>query len=371
MSVSSRWDDPTFFPPDDYVEYWAASTLNVNNRNPYSGANLSELQKPIREDVPVMMWNPPYTLTFVLPLGFCHWRVGQALWLGVSLFALLFSTNRLWTIYKGPSEYRWLAFVLALTFLPTLFLFKAGQIGALLLLGATLFLSELQKGRPYLAGAACVLLAIKPHLCFLLWLALVIRVFYRSEQKIILGGIVFGVVCSIIPILFHSNVFQDFVSEITQRPPEEWLSPTIGSLLRLLFGEGIFGMQFVPVILGIAWFSWWLWYNRKDPWDWSTRLIPILLVSFITSPYGSWPFDVVLLLPAAIHIACQATKEGASRQKQALGFWVTYNGIALAQNLAGFVSFYFIWLAPILACGYWYFRATQSPEKFPSTRPPD
>lgn len=361
VSTATRWEDPSFFPPDDYIEYWAASTLNRHNQNPYSGPLLAELQKPLRDDVPVMMWNPPWTLTFVLPLGFCHWRVGQALWLACNLFALLFSANRLWTLYHGPEAFRWFAVLLALTFMPTLFVFKAGQIGALLLLGVTLFLSEMQKGRPFLAGAACVLLAIKPHLCYLIWLALLIRGWHRSERKIICGGIVAGGIASLIPIGFHPRVFQDFFTEITQRPPEEWLSPTLGSLLRLIWGERRFGMQFVPVILGMGWFLVWSITYRRIAWNWSSRVIPLLLVSFLTSPYGSWPFDVVLLFPAVVAIACQVLRQAPNRQRQALLFWVGYNGAALIQNLLGSVSFYFIWLAPVLASGYWYFRSLLPP----------
>ena len=54
-------------------------------------------------------------------------------------------------------------------FLPTLFALQSGQIGPLLLLGAVLFLECERRGWPVLAGAATVLLAIKPHLAYLLW----------------------------------------------------------------------------------------------------------------------------------------------------------------------------------------------------------
>ena len=38
--------------------------------------------------------------------------------------------------------------------------------------------------------------------------------------------------------------------------PSQWLSPTLGTLLRLAFGDESFRLQFVPVAVGLAWFAW-------------------------------------------------------------------------------------------------------------------
>ena len=40
--------------------------------------------------------------------------------------------------------------------------------------------------------------------------------------------------------------------------------------------------------------------ERDRDWNWSEQLPLLLLVSFVTAPYGAWPFDMVLLLPAAM-----------------------------------------------------------------------
>ena len=37
--------DPSVFPPDDFVEYWAAGRLNVRGENPYDGALLLPLER--------------------------------------------------------------------------------------------------------------------------------------------------------------------------------------------------------------------------------------------------------------------------------------------------------------------------------------
>src|SRR5713226_8770855 len=66
--------DRSIMPPDDFVEYWAAGRLNAHGQNPYEGEYLLPLEREAgRQTFPVdssgreaavMMWNPPWTLTF-------------------------------------------------------------------------------------------------------------------------------------------------------------------------------------------------------------------------------------------------------------------------------------------------------------------
>src|SRR6516225_1756009 len=72
-------NDRSIMPPDDFVEYWAAGRLNAHGQDPYDAANLLPLEKVAGRtsfpedstggDAAIMMWNPPWTLTFVMPLG--------------------------------------------------------------------------------------------------------------------------------------------------------------------------------------------------------------------------------------------------------------------------------------------------------------
>ena len=64
-----------------------------------------------------------------------------------------------------------MGWALAFTTMPALFALHSGQIGPQLLLGAVLFLECERRGYHFLTGAATVLLAIKPHLAYLIWLA--------------------------------------------------------------------------------------------------------------------------------------------------------------------------------------------------------
>src|SRR5215213_4247809 len=90
--------DPTVWPPDDFIEYWAAARLTLDGKNPYDGEQLLPLQQAAGRDTDeaVMMWNPPWTLAVVLPLGAIEPRPAQLLWLAINLAAILICGDRLW-----------------------------------------------------------------------------------------------------------------------------------------------------------------------------------------------------------------------------------------------------------------------------------
>src|SRR5713101_5883396 len=270
--------DRTIMPPDDFVEYWAAGRLNAQGENPFDGAKLLPLEKEAgRETFPVdssgheaavMMWNPPWTLPVVMPIGLLDARLSQLLWLLLNLAVIVFCADWAWRYYQGPAAYRWLAWALAFTFVPTFIVLRAGQIGPLILLGIVGFLHYERKGQLFLAGAACVLIAIKPHLLFLFWIALVLWAVdgmlsrpqldqgstawpipgprkHGTRWMVLLGGIVTGLIATAIAIFCNPSVCQQYWHALTHHPPEEWVSLTIGSILRLLLGENRFWLQFV------------------------------------------------------------------------------------------------------------------------------
>jgi hypothetical protein len=56
-------------------------------------------------------------------------------------------------------------------------------------------------------------------------------------------------------------------------------------------------LQFVPTVIGIAWFAYWRRHHRE--WSWEARLPLLLLVSIATAPY-SWAHDYILALPSFV-----------------------------------------------------------------------
>ena len=295
-----------------------------------------------------MMWNPPWSFAVVLPLGLFPAREAQLLWLVVNAAAIGFCGDRLWLLFGGARERRWVGWAIALTALPTAFALQSGQIGPLLLLGAVVSLECERRGYHFAAGAATVLLAIKPHLAYLVWVAILCDAIARGRWRIVFGGAVAGLACAVFPLAFNPHVWHQYVDALANRTPEEWMMPTLGTLLRLAFGEERFRLQFVPVAVGLAWFAW-HWRKHGKEWDWRKQLPLLLLVSFVTTPYGAWPFDMVLLLPAAVWLVLRA--ESPARGPVVAGL-VAVNIGCLALNLLKISSFWFLWVSPAVLLLY-------------------
>src|SRR5262245_46440074 len=351
--LSSLLNNPAILPPDDFVEYWAAGRLNANGLDPYNPELLLPLQRLAGRDTDeaIMMWNPPWTLALVMPFGVLPARVAQLLWLGLHLAVLLFCADWAWRSFNGPPRFRWLAWLLALTFLPTAFVLQAGQITPLVLLGVVGFL-HFHRRKDWLAGACTVLIAIKPHLLSLFWVGLLLWAVSQRLCSILLGGLAAGAAATLVAVACNPAVLGQYHDALLHRPPEQWVSPTPGAMLRLLFGKDPFWLQFLPTLAGLAWFLPY-WWARRRQWDWSEQMPLVVMVSFLTACYGAWPFDlVVLLLPIMQAAVWTVERRSTFTAASAVACYVALDGLALAMNLLQFPSFWFIWMTPAVLGGY-------------------
>lgn len=349
--LSRLLEDLSRWPPDDFVEYWAAAKLLLGGRNPYDPAQLLPLQQLAGRDTTeaVMMWNPPWTLTAVLPLGLLPPRIAQLLWLLANLLAIGFCGDRLWVLYGGDQAKRWRGWLVAFLFIPTLLALNAGQISPLILLGVVLFLVAVTQEAFVWAGAATVLIAIKPHLSYLFWPALLADVLSRRHEGVILGGLLTATFATLIPLAFSPMVLGHYAEAMIHRPPEQWISPTLGSILRWFFGEDRFVLQFLPMAVGMAWLAWY-WPRHRRNWNWKEQMPVILLVSYLTAPYGAWHFDLVLLLPAVMHLLLKPSSADCLLPRTAV--WaglLAVNVACLILNISRVESFWFIGIAPAIA----------------------
>jgi hypothetical protein len=135
-------------------------------------------------------------------------------------------------------------------------------------------------------------------------------------------------------------------------PPAQWVSLTLGTLLRLAFGEGRFWLQFVPVLVGVGWFAA-RWRAHAHAWDWGEQLPWLVVVSFVTAPYGAWHFDLVLLLVPLVHRAVGLAADGwTPTARMAAAVYVAANLVMLGLNVLGVYSYWFAWVAPLVLVLY-------------------
>ena len=349
---------PLIPPPDDFVEYWSAGRLNLMGENPYSPEKLFQLQKQAGSIYvePIMMWNPPWTLTFIMPFGLMDYGTGRVLWLFLHLAILGLCTWLIWHLYGGQEGKSWIALITIATFMPLFFALRMGQISPVILLGIIAFLHFQRSQKAGWAGSLVMLAAVKPHLLHLFWLALLLWALDRRQWRILGAGALTIITATIIPLIFNHSVISQYYLAASQHPPSQWASPTIGSLLRTFGGVKNFWLQFVPMSLSFIWFIFY-WRVHRTSWSWVEQMPLLLLVSIATTSYG-WEFDQVVLLLPILSIFISLPLSVKRRCLPSIALVISYiviNALALMINLFHWLSFFFFWMAP--AWLIWYLIA--------------
>jgi len=345
MQVRTLLDDPRILKPYDFVEYWSAGRLFLDGHNPYDPDRLQPLQRSIHDgvDKAIMMWNPPWALPLIVPFAAVPWRIGQLAWLMMQLGAVLLSADLLWRIYGGDPRRRWVAYALALTFAPTIFLLFIGQISGLLLLGLTGFLYFWKRQRFALAGVAAALTALKPHHLALFALLLVLQSGDRRVRRIIVAGAAVLLMASALPLLVNSHVWQQY-REALRRPSsatfesmEDFEHETLGYWLRQRIPGQPFAVMFVPLALAAVGTVGY-WRRHRRAWDWQSALPGVVVVSLLVTPYGAWAFDMVLLLLPLLSLAVRI-----ERPMIGLAVWLAVNVVVVAMTPR-----WNAWIAPVV-----------------------
>jgi hypothetical protein len=336
---------------DDYVEYWAAGRLNLSGGNPYAADQLLPLERAVgRKTEVLLMWNPPWTLALAMPLALFSYPISRLMWLILNIVMILMATNWTWTLLGGSTQKRWLASVIAFTFFPTVIVLRMGQIGPVLLLGVAGFLHFEHKKRYWQAGAFAALLAIKPHLLYLVCISILVWSIGRRRWGVLGGGAIVLLSATLTVMMFNSHVITQYLSATLADSPLVWMTPTFGSLLRVLLGPERAWMQFVPMGAGIFWLGLYGLRHRAD-WLWVDRIPLLLLVSVVAAPFG-WPFDQVVLIPAVLQAMIRVFATNSARIVS--GAIISY----LLINIAAFAihdrfsNFWQLWLAPVLLILY-------------------
>ncbi|WP_020472075.1 glycosyltransferase family 87 protein [Zavarzinella formosa] len=346
------------FPMDDFVEYWAAGYLNAKGQNPYSAELLLPLQREIGRDTneAVMMWNPPWTLPLVMPFGMLPARIAHISWIAIGFALVLFSADRSWLLGEGLKEKRWVAWILSLSFLPTLMVMQAGQIGAYILFGVVAVMHGFSVRKPWMIGVGAFLLALKPHLAYLVWPAFGYWMILDRSRLAWLSAVWFVVsiaIATFVAMIPNPDVIGQYREAMLHRTPVQWRSPTIGSWLRELFGQGIFWLQFVPVCLGAVWFFPWAVRCFYKGFRWPDDFFSLLLVSFVTASYGAWPFDVVILLPGVVILAARLRWNSPGARRILIVGYAVWTLLAVIMNQLNIDAQFMIWMAPSLLM-FWY-----------------
>src|SRR5262249_44378084 len=146
---------------------------------------------------------------------------------------LIGSADWLWRYYGGAAKHRGLAWIIAGTFAPATICWRTGQIGPLMLLGVVGFLrfQTLQRWAP--AGAALALVAIKPQLLYLFWIALLLWVIRERRWTILVAAGLTGLLLLAVALVPNPAVMREFLQTTVADQPYQAVS-TLGTVFRML-----------------------------------------------------------------------------------------------------------------------------------------
>lgn len=285
----------------DSVAYWAAGRLLISHQNPYDHNAVLRLEKAqgYRDDRPLILRTPPWSLFVVTPLGLLKPFWAWSAWIALSLACLICGVRLSANLY-GKETPPNLFTVIAYTFAPVPACLVSGQMGLVLMFGVVLFL-WLEHDHPFLAGAALVIPFAKPHLLGLFWVVLVLWVVQRRTRSLALGFVTALSATTAFAVLMDRDVFQQYRDMLHTASIGHEFIPALSGVLRLLFFRQMFWVQFIPMTLGVMWCVRFFLKN-SSAWDWRQHGPPLLVVSVLTTPY-EWLSDETVLLPAVLQAA--------------------------------------------------------------------
>lgn len=321
----------------DFGAYWASGHLLLEGDDPYSAEKVLAVQQSLgwTEKEPIVSYNPPWALTFLLPFCMPDFPTGKIFWMICTLAFILFSADRLWLIYGGFRETRAWALLAVVTFSPAMFAYKLGQIVPLMLLGLAGFLYCVRRKNWWLAGMTLVLIAVKPHTLYLFWFALLFWAVKHRLWPVLLGSLL-ALMCATLPPLFYNlDVFSQYFGNIIAKSYAlHWATPTVGTFLRLSFGSQHDWLQYIPALAGLIWFLFY-WRTHRDGWVWEDRLPLLIFVSLMTNFY-TWPSDYLMILPVVIQATVWIRREPGVRYAG----WILILYVAI--NVSAIVSTFFL-----------------------------
>ena len=344
---------PEVLPSDDFFHYWASGNLNIQGKNHFDPLIIEQLKiqagsLPSNSNMTAITLNPPWAISILMPFGMLSFRVSRFVWLIFSIALLLLSSQLLWRIYSGNPKQRWLAILTVFIFAPTISVLEVGQIAAFILIGIVGFLYFTVIVRnDWMAGISLAVIAIKPQLVILFWIALLFWVIQQRRWLIPISTMITIIGLTLIAMVTNPHIIQQYLGMLQTYQITDWASPTIGAYIRYFWlGLDKFWIQFIPSLAAGLWMIFY-WYRHRTTWKWINELPIILLVSQLTSPY-SWTYDLVILLPAILLAAIWVT-----------GNWKRWMTLFLAIiflciNILDLVlhmkldDFWFIWVVPAL-----------------------
>src|ERR1035441_7815678 len=267
----------------DFFVFWATGQQLIHHANPYDSAAMGRIERtaglPAGYGI-LFMRNPPWALPLVLPLGLVGLRIGALLWSLVLLACLVVSAWLIRLMHGRPlNRIHWLA----IAFAPALICLFIGQTTLFALLGLVLFL-RLHQTRPFMAGLALWLCALKPHLFLLFGVVLLAWILVSRSYRLLAGMVVAMAASCAAVYLIDPMAWTQYAEMLRASGIEKEFIPCLSIALRFWISPQALWLQYLPPVLGCIWALSYYW-PRRNGWDWLKQGGLLMVVSIFMAPY--------------------------------------------------------------------------------------
>jgi alpha-1,2-mannosyltransferase len=287
----------------DFIQYYSASILSLQGQasSIYNFDKLSLVESSIAgfkvKLFPYfLLWNyPPSFILLIIPLSLLPYNVALILWLFVFFLTYIIVLYR---IAPNPLTL-WLAIAFPANFSNFLHCQNGFLFGTLL--GAGLLLLN---RRPLLAGILLGLVACKPHLAFIIPLALIAGRHWKALSAMVIMAIVMFVGSTMLFGLEIWKAFLDnapFVRQILESgAAADYKSPSIFATARMLSAsvKTAYFIQIAAAIVAIGVMCY-IWWRDRGPEISNSVLVLSILIS---TPYLFMHDLTILAIPLAYFI---------------------------------------------------------------------
>ncbi len=274
----------------DFSAYWTACDLFTDNPFDETAVGAIQQDQAMSNRGTLVMRNPPWTALVFFPYSFFSYQTATALWIVTSILLVFASSLVFWRELGGTDHL--IGLVITFAFAPTFVLFDLGQITALLLAGAALFLYAIQRRKDWIAGLALVPFTFKPHISLLFMLALCAWVMVNRRWRV-LGSLTAALITMMVACFaLNPKIFQQYFTFAQQVLNLDWVYPNVSGALHE--ATGIQGARYLPLLGGLAFITWRLQHLAR--WDW-IRELPLLLTVGVATSFYSYIYDEVLAVP--------------------------------------------------------------------------
>jgi hypothetical protein len=337
----------------DFISYWAAGQQLAHHQDPYDATATLKLERALGYPAAgeaLIVRNPPTALPLVAPLGYVNFRTAALLWSLLLVGCWIAAVRILWTMQGRPrASFRILGYRITPTFAVSLFApalacIFYGQTALFALLGFCLFVS-LHRSRPFLAGAALWLCALKPHLFLPFAVVLLLWVVVSRSYKVLVGAFAALAASALLAYLLDPRAWHEYSRMMHTVGLEREFIPCLSIALRFAIRPTATWLQYLPAVAGCMWAA--IYYlRRRDRWQWHEDGALVVFVSMVLAPYA-WLTDQVLAAPALLVAVRRSSLSGLA----VLALLSLAIDVSIVVNLTMHSNFY-LWTTPAWLAWY-------------------